>query len=270
MPVRPALLLAALLCATGAPLTPAAASPGWTFDREHVYLEGVSGSVLEDRLSVTNPATGPITLRLRPSHRTEATGPWLALATGTVAVPARTRAEIPFTVTVPADAPPGDHPLAITAAAGGRESTVRLRLRISGPRLAALTVEDVTYSGRELRYSLVNRGNTTLAPRLSLRADGLFGELLDRPPRTLALRLPPAARVTLTEKWPDPPPLDSVDIRLSVTAPGAARAESTLSTTFVPWRWLAPPLLLLPAAATWWYLRRRAPAADRRPARSGA
>ncbi|MEU0395120.1 hypothetical protein ABZ208_20515 [Streptomyces sp. NPDC006208] len=263
-------VLAALLCALG---TPATASTGWSVDREYVYLEGAPGTVFEDRFSVTNPEAKPLTLRLRLPHRARATSPWIALAADAVRVPARTRAEIPFTVTVPADAPPGDHPVAITAQGAGREAPVRVSLRISGPRLAALTVEDVTYSDGQIRYSLVNRGNTTLVPRLSVRADGVFGTLLDRPARTLPLSLPPSGRVSLTEKWPDPPALDTVDIRLGVTAPGAAHAESVLSATFVPWRLLSPLLLLLPACALWLYSRRaRTPAHHhhRRPARSGA
>jgi hypothetical protein len=108
-------------------------------------------------------------------------------------------------------------------------------LRIGGPRLAALTVEDVAVGAGGITYELVNRGTTTLVPRLAVRAEGLLGPVLDRAPRTLPVALPPGRRVRLTEPWPGRPALDAVEVRLTVTAAGGARDTASVTARFVPW-----------------------------------
>ncbi|MDQ8707435.1 hypothetical protein RCO28_33950 [Streptomyces sp. LHD-70] len=224
--------------------------------RSSFYLEGAPGAVLQDTVTVTNPGDSARTVELRGADADNAAdgsfaieadgasrdgGAWIRLAERKVTVPPRTRAEVPFTVTVPDGAVPGDHPAAILASGAGRSTGVRLHLRVGGPTLSALTVERVRLAddGRRIRYDLVNRGNTVLAPKLAVRADGLFGTALDRAPRALPVELLPGRRVTLTEPWPDAPALDSVDVRLTVTAAGGARDQGLASATFVPWGALA-------------------------------
>ncbi|MBD3009317.1 hypothetical protein [Streptomyces sp. 5-10] len=264
------LLAAPLVSPVSWASTAAAAGPDWSAapaaggggapgagDRPYIYLEGGPGAVLEDKLSVTNRSEHPRTVRLRGGD-----GARIALAERRVTVPPRTRADIPFTVTVPSDAVPGERPGAVMVSSGGREVAVRLRLRISGATLSALTVEDVTVQerggGAAIRYALVNRGNTVLTPRLAVRADGLFGQVLRRGLRTLPVELPPGKRVRLTESWPDPPALDSVDVTLTVTAGGGAHATATAGYTAVPW-WLLAPVAtaLVGAGGGVWLLRRR-------------
>ncbi|MGW6207250.1 COG1470 family protein [Streptomyces sp. NPDC055089] len=282
-------LLAVLWCTFAAVAVAGAtehpAAPAWTAQpagsgsgrdeaRPYFYLEGLPGSVLEDRLSVTNPGPEPVTVRLRGAdayntgdggfavrgaHGSTGTGAWLRTASTEVTVPGRTRADVPVSFTVPEDALPGDHPGAIVAESGGRSVGVRVQLRVGGPTLAALTVEDVTVGGGTIHYTLVNRGNAVLVPRLSVSADGVFGTLLRRDARTLPVELLPGQRVRLTEPWRDAPALDSVTVRLRVTAAGGAHGEATASAAFVPW---APvtggALFLLGAVAAGVYgLRRR-------------
>ncbi|MFE5137552.1 hypothetical protein ACFRDV_07705 [Streptomyces fagopyri] len=285
-----------LCCAVGALLSltapPAAAaedgwsvvpSPGTGTARPYVYAEGTPGTVLQDTVSVLNPAARPLTVRLRGADadstarggftvrttgRATDTGAWIAFAeereghrepAGAVSVriPARTRADVPFSVSVPPGATPGDHPGAIVASAGGRSAAVRVRLRVGGPALPALTVEHLTYHGGRVSYELVNRGNTVLSPRLAVRADGVLGRVLDRPPRALPVELPPGRRVTLTEPWRDPPALDAVDVRLTVTAAGGARATASTPVRFVPWGAVAGAGCGPVAVAAFLVLRRR-------------
>ncbi|MFF3730173.1 hypothetical protein ACFYXM_07595 [Streptomyces sp. NPDC002476] len=264
---------------------PVAGGPGKSAGRSYFYLEGAPGAVLQDRLSVTNPGTAPVTVRLRgvDTNRAEdggrtvrdggqptagsgsgngasvGVGAWLRTAAAEVVVPARTRAEVPFSVTVPTGAAPGDRSGAIVAESGGRSVDVRVRLRVGGSRLAALTVEDVTVSGKAVHYTLVNRGNTLLVPRITVSADGVFGPLLRRGTRTLPVELPPGRRVTLTEPWREAPALDSVTVRLRVTAAGGAHDEASARARFVSWAPLAGGALPLPAvaAAVYAYRRRR-------------
>lgn len=284
-----ALPLLAVLWCTFAPVAVAGATeppagPAWTAQpagsgsgrdeaRPYFYLEGLPGSVLEDRLSVTNPGSEPVTVRLRGADAyntgdggfavrgatgSTGTGAWLRTASAEVTVPGRTRADVPVSFTVPQDALPGDHPGAIVAESGGRSVGVRVQLRVGGPTLAALTVEDVTVGGGTIHYTLVNRGNAVLVPRLSVSADGVFGTLLRRDARTLPVELLPGQRVRLTEPWRDAPALDSVTVRLRVTAAGGAHGEATASAAFVPWAPVAGgALLLLGAAAGVYGLRRR-------------
>ncbi|MFF8315293.1 COG1470 family protein [Streptomyces lydicus] len=268
MPFRPrtALRGAALAAAAGllcpAPAAAAPAGPGWSAapapaagaapgpqDRPYFYLEGAPGTVMTDRLSLGNPTGRAVTVRLRATG----TGSWLALAAREVKVPARTRAGVPFTVTVPRDAAPGEHPGTLVATGGGRRAAVPVHLRVTGPRLSALTVENVSVSGQGsaavIRYTLVNRGNTVLGPRLALRADGVFGPVLRRPAHPLPSLLRPGRRVELTESWPDPSALDAVAVRLTVTAQGGAYASATASYTPVAWGALAGAALVLVAGA---------------------
>ncbi|MEU1330406.1 hypothetical protein [Streptomyces sp. NPDC005865] len=277
-----AVLCAVALVATGA--APAHADGGgpapWTVapsagggtrpakdGRPAFYAEGTPGSVLQDTLSVTNPGPKPRTVSLRGADadntatgavsvtpakgRPKETGAWLTFARRRVTVPPRTRAEVPFTVTVPAGALPGDHPGAIVASGGGRTVGVRVHLRVGGPTLSALTVERVKLDADadRITYDLVNRGNTVLTPRLTVHAEGWFGTLLDRPARTLPVELLPGRRVSLTEPWKDAPAFDAVDVELTATAAGGARDTASGSARLVPWGAVAGVGALLLGAA---------------------
>ncbi|WP_208835560.1 hypothetical protein [Streptomyces alboniger] len=262
MPSMPSSARAAVLCAAALGLA-AAASPAhadgagpsaWSVapsagegtrpakdGRPSFYAEGAPGAVLHDTVAVTNPGPRPRTVSLRGADAGgSGSGAWIRFGERRVEVPPRTRAEVPFTVTVPPGAVPGDHPGMIVASVGGRTERVRLHLRVEGPTLAALTIEHVKVSeadkgGKRITYDLVNRGNTVLAPKLAVHAEGVFGTLVDRPPRTLPVELPPGRRVSLTEPWPDAPALDAASVRLTVSAPGGARDSATASARFVPW-----------------------------------
>ncbi|MET8473374.1 hypothetical protein ABZY90_21460 [Streptomyces sp. NPDC006422] len=267
------------------------AAPGWTVapssaggtrpagddGRPYVYAEGAPGDVLEDKVAVSNPGGKAITVSLRGAdgdgERKESkdTGAWIRFAEASVKVPARTRAEVPFTVTVPASATPGDHPGAIVARSGGRDAGVSVHLRVSGPTLSALTVENVRVAEDTIAYDVVNRGNTTLSPRLALTADGVLGASLDRR-RELPVRIAPGRKVALKEPWRDAPALDEVDVKVTVTAGGGAADTATASARFVPWGAVGGGLAVLAGAAcaAYWYLRRRpVPRPLRMPRRQG-
>lgn len=151
MPYAPVLrcAVAVLLSAAAAPV--AAADDGWSLapsasapgGRPYVYAEGAPGTVLQDSVSVLNPGARPVTVRLRGADadntadgdltvraagKSRDTGAWIAFAgdrdgrrvpvrTLSLRVPAHTRADVPFTVSVPAGATPGDHPGAVVAGA---------------------------------------------------------------------------------------------------------------------------------------------------------
>lgn len=275
-------LVALLTAAPPAAATPGEQPPGWTArpapgdgSRPYAYAEGAPGAVLEDRLTVTNPGAAPLTVRLRPADEpadepTDASADReqvrvkLALAAPTVTVPPRTRADVPYSLTVPADAAPGDHRAAIVATAAdgagarpAQETTVRIRLRVTGPALAALSVEDLATDGATVRYTLVNRGNTVVEPRVVLTGDGLLGTDFRRAARGVPAELQPGRRVTVSETWRGPPALDRVEVRVTATAAGDVRAAATATATFVPWGRLAGAVLLAAALALLAVHRRR-------------
>ncbi|MFE3766415.1 hypothetical protein ACFXPI_32190 [Streptomyces sp. NPDC059104] len=264
---------AALLAAAALHGAPAAAAdePGWTAEpatgrpgtpRPYFYLTGAAGAVLEDRLTLANADDRERTLTLRGADAYNTpdgalavrpagegapaaagvgagAGSWISFgAATTVKIPPRTRAVVPFTVTVPPAAAPGDHPAAVIATEAGHEAAVRVHLRVGGPALAALTVEDVAVHGSGasavIRYALVNRGNVALAPELAVRAEGRFGAVPGRGAHAVPVELLPGRRVELSEPWPGAPALDRVALTLTVTAPGAAPATARASAWLLP------------------------------------
>ncbi|WP_425832927.1 hypothetical protein [Streptomyces fractus] len=280
-------MAAALAILVGGFAAPALAATGWTISpsaaggtrpadgegRPYIYAEGTPGSVLEDKVAVTNPSGKPLKVSLRGADadnrgdgaldvrkKATDTGSWIRFAEATVKIPARTRAEVPFSVSVPAGATPGDHPGAVVARAGGRDAGVSVHLRVSGPTLSALTVEHVRVNKGSIAYDVVNRGNTTLSPRLAVKADGVFGAALDRS-RALPVEILPGRRVSLTEPWKNAPSLDAVDVKVTVTAGGGAADSATASARFVPWAVVGGILAVLAGAGcvVYWYLRRRRP-----------
>ncbi|MFE2542490.1 WxL protein peptidoglycan domain-containing protein [Actinacidiphila glaucinigra] len=255
-------------------------------ERPFFTLEADPGTTLRDKVSVSNLSGEPMTFRLYGAdayntprdggfavrgadEKNTDVGSWVRLARSSITIPARTRADVPFTVTVPADASPGDHPGAIVAldtrvgtAPGDvrvgirRAVGARIYLRVAGPGLAALTVENVAVghggplfpgtgdSHATIRYTLVNRGNVSITPRLAVTARGLFGRtLLDRPARTLPLELLPGRRVELTEPWSGAPQFDRVTVRLRVTAV-RADVDETGGASFLAVPWAAVGLVL--------------------------
>lgn len=268
-------------------------------ERSFFTLEGAPGTVLKDKVSVSNLSAGPMTFTLYGAdayntprdggfavrgtdEKMTGLGAWVTLARSTIRIPARTRADIPFTITIPQGATPGDHPGAIVAldtqvdkakgdvAVGVRRAVgARVYLKVSGPTLPSLSVEHIAVSHGQplipgtgdstatIRYTLVNRGNVTLTPRVAFTAKGLFGRtLLDRAARTLPLELLPGQSVELTEKWTGAPQLDRVTFRVHATSPRGNLSESG-SATFVAVAWLPLGVVLLLLAGLGWWLTRR-------------
>ncbi|MBC9716699.1 hypothetical protein H9Y04_29615 [Streptomyces sp. TRM66268-LWL] len=235
--------------------------------RPYFYMEGAAGTVLEDSVTVTNPGSEPTVVKLRAAEaynradgsfavrdtkgtdKPQDAGSWLRFADDEVKIPPHTAARVPFSVAVPEGAMPGDHPAAVIAQAGERKMGVRVHLRVSGPTLSAVTVEDVSVDGDTITYSLVNRGNTVLAPKLAVHAEGLFGEVLDRPARPLPVELLPGREITLTEPWTDRPAFDSVRVELTVSADGAGKDSEAAEVRLVPWAAVAGGCALVAGCA---------------------
>ncbi|WP_406860833.1 DUF916 domain-containing protein [Streptomyces sp. HUAS MG47] len=306
-----AILVGALLVLLGAPTAHAAENGEWAVfpaaselgSRPYFYLSADAGGTVTDRVTVSNKTAAPLTFRLygadayntardggfavrtREEKQTGA-GAWIRLSHDRVTVPARSWVTVPFTLAVPADAEPGDHPGAVVAlderiASGGGSVAVgvqravgaRVYLRVNGPTVPALSVEDVTLdqdrpvvpgtreSSALVSYTLHNRGNVTLNPRVALRAEGVFGRtLLDRDLARIPAELLPRQKIRLTERWTDAPQFDWGQVTLTATAKDV-RESAHASFLALPWLVGVVLLVLGTGAGGWALLRRRRAAA---------
>lgn len=118
-------------------------------------------------------------------------GGWITLNTDQVEVEAGSKITVPFTLTIPPLATPGDHVggIAIESKEDLNLSTsgvklvqrlgVRFYITVEGERVENLSIKNikVTESGGQtyLSYSLANTGNMNLSPKGSLKIGSVFG-----------------------------------------------------------------------------------------------
>jgi hypothetical protein len=120
-------------------------------------------------------------------------GTWIELPEQ-VTVGAKEMAVVPFTITVPRDAKPGDHPAGVAATVTSTGGTVavesrvgfRVMMQVSGTITASLAVEDISatyehswnpFSAGEVRvsYTTTNGGDVAVTGTGRVTVDGLFG-----------------------------------------------------------------------------------------------
>ncbi|MCX5214902.1 hypothetical protein OG689_37550 [Kitasatospora sp. NBC_00240] len=281
-------------------------------DTRGTFSYGVTpGAVLKDHVAVWNYSEQPLTLRIYPADAfntdtggydvlpegtasTQA-GSWLRTGAATLELPARSRQIVPFTLAVPATAPPGDHPAGIVATlrseskdAKGNAVTVdqrvgaRINIRVSGDLRAALKVEDahavyhpslnpLSTGHTTISYSVRNTGNVRLGGRQAVRVANVFGTIATGDaPADLQELLPGNVvhhRLDVAGAYPTLWATAGITID---PLPIAGDKDPALSSSVdkrrfasIPWALLA---VLLPLALLggWWWRRRRdrgAPAA---------
>ncbi|MCG5454848.1 DUF916 domain-containing protein [Micromonospora sp. PSH03] len=215
------------------------------------------GATVTDYVAVTNHSARPLTLNLYASdafttaqggfdllaggQKPTDVGAWVRFAGGTVTIPSTSRLDIPFTLTVPNNATPGDHAggilasLAATAPdAQGNQVAVdhrvgaRIYLRVSGELQPALTVEDlrVRHTGSlnplaggrlTATFTVRNTGNVRLTGQPTLAASGPFGlgrHAVDAPALPEIL---PGGELTTTVRMTGVPPLFRLSASAAVT-----------------------------------------------------
>ncbi|MFD7432321.1 WxL protein peptidoglycan domain-containing protein [Streptomyces sp. NPDC059818] len=315
--VRTALLflLAALAFATTT--GPARAAEGdvtWTVrtaandygeDRSSFGYTVNPGGEAEDALVVANHGTDPLNLAvyaadgfttekgqldlLTEGKKSRSIGSWVRAGRRNVRIAPGKSAEIPFTVKVPDNAPPGDYVGGILTSlkqsddaegiAVDRRLGIRIKLRVSGALRPALAVEDVhvDYRGSAapfargdatVTYHLHNTGNALLSGTQKVTLNGPFGTLsteagtIAAPPELL-----PGERWKVTVPVHDVTPALRLTATVAVTplitdAAGSTTALDPVRATAhgwaVPWTLLLLLVLVLGAAATAFVLRRRA------------
>lgn len=262
------------------------------------------GSSATDAMMVTNRGTEPIDLAvyaadgftnddgqvdlLTAGTPSAGVGAWVHPQTDRVTVDPGQTVEIPFTVTVPADATPGDHVGGILTSmlqadqqqgiTVDRRLGIKITLRVSGELRPALAVEDlhVSYAGSAnpfargsatLTYTLHNTGNVVLTGgQQQASVSGVLGtgrveaESIADPPTLLP-----------GERWHVTVPVDEVAptvwLNAKVEVVPLVTDPSGTTTTLdpvvatghgwaVPWSVLAL-LLVVVAVVVLWVVRRR-------------
>ena len=180
-------------------------------DRVSFRFDVPPGDSVDDAVELTNFSAQEVTFTLqaadgvvsesgtfdilRPGEENEAAGQWIELDQQEVTVPADESVTVPFTLTVPENATPGDQPAGIAASVStdegddvSMESRVgaRIHLRVDGDIMPTLAVEDldVQYSQNwnpfapgtaTVSWTVRNTGNVRLGAQQALSSSGLFG-----------------------------------------------------------------------------------------------
>lgn len=255
------------------------------------------GSVVKDHVTVTNFSAEPATFALYASDGIVSPtgdfdllppgaapvdgGSWIAIGAVEGSVPraggillelsAGESAIVPLTITVPADALPGDHPAGVVAELTQDDDGavrmasrvgVRAHLRVSGEIVASLRPDVVSASWIpswnpfapgtvEVTFAIANDGNVRLGAESAVALTGPFG-LAPAESTTSAREVLPRQKMLTTVAVPAwPLVLGSGTVELSpsvvgedeITAPEAASASFTVWT--IPWSQLALVSLLV-------------------------
>jgi hypothetical protein len=225
-----------------------------------------------------------------PDDKKLGVGAWVSTAVSDYTMAPQTRTDIPVTITVPVDATPGDHAGGIVALNINPEETrkagnatynvkravgVRVYARVAGPLKPAIDLANVHLAtdaplltplagtgSAKLGYTLVNTGNTRVAPKIHIEISDAFGRTVRTFDNKKVPELLPGGRVTVIQPWASLPILGvHYTAKVTATADGAhAVAES--SAWVVPWVLI---LLLVLIVGGWYLLRRRRRARPRPP-----
>ncbi|MGW1341274.1 WxL protein peptidoglycan domain-containing protein [Kribbella sp. NPDC002412] len=193
-PVAPA------VAADDAPWSVRTAANSYGSDRQNYSYTVNPGDKVEDGLMVVNSGKTPLDLAvyaadayttangrldlLTPDTKSTGVGTWVHAERTRVQVAPGQSLQVPFTISVPADATPGDHLGGIVTSLNqdgvNRRLAIRIQLRVGGDLKPALSVDDLKlhYSGKgnaTVTYTIHNTGNAVLAARPATTVAGPFG-----------------------------------------------------------------------------------------------
>ncbi|WP_326837819.1 DUF916 domain-containing protein [Amycolatopsis rhabdoformis] len=260
------------------------------------------GAVVKDYVAVSNVGTTPVTLKIYASDafntpeggfdllasgkKSVDVGAWTKPAQTTVSLKPRSVSIVPFSLTIPANATPGDHAAGIVAAltteqtgANGQRVSVeqrvgaRIYLRVTGqltPRLAITGLTgtyDPTPFGRgdaTVSYVVRNTGNTRLSGTQRLGVSTPWGSTVDSAALPPIPELLPGGLIKVTTKVSGLLPAGWLDATVHVDPHPVAGftdpvqpVEETLTLSAVPWAFLGILLVLILGVLAVVFTRRR-------------
>ena len=267
-------------------LAPTGADPSEPSSRVFFSYTIDPGATLNDSATLWNYSNVQLTFQIYPTdaynnadgafdllpgdQKPVDVGSWITLPQSFITVQAQSKIDIPFTLTVPPDARPGDHAAAVLAAnqvtgagpdgkvvALDRRTGSRVYLRVAGPVTPALILENVhsvyhsalnPLSGSlDVTYTVRNTGNVRLGAHQHIDVNGPFGfGLKQRTPKDVPELLPGNA-VTLHEHFTHVPAVIRVTAEIKLDPFGAADATDVhvvavtrgAHTWAIPWSLIA-------------------------------
>lgn len=264
--------------------------------RDAFVYELAPGDTVEDRVAVSNLSEEPVTFAVYASDAFTTAdggfdllaanqspvdvGAWVGFEVEHVTVPARSSADVPFRLTVPANATPGDHAGGVVASLRTTAEDdsgaalvvdnrvgVRIYLRVSGDLVPQVVIRNLraSYDGSlnplsggtpTATYTVANTGNVRIAGTARVRVTGPFGvapRTVDAPEITELL---PDDELSFTIELDNAQPTGRsyFTVTLDPVAVGATdvdipAATATDATWAIPWMYIA--LVLLVAGAIW-------------------
>ena len=260
-------------------------------------------TVLHDYVGVSNLSDRPVTFQvyatdafvtstggldlLPAASKPTDIGTWVKVLHRTIQVPAHARVNEPFTVTVPANATPGDHTGGMIASIlkqgqvkVDQRIAVPIYLRVNGPLHPILSIESTSTSfhgtvnpvgggGTNVSYTVHNTGNVRLTGTQTVTVTGLFGVTLATVHPKPLLQLLPGDSFRVTTHLSGVFPAGPLTVHIRVipvpvnglrNATGAALPAVSRSVGMwaLPWPQLVLLILLLAGGfGVWWWQRRR-------------
>lgn len=248
--------------------------------RSNFSYSATPGAVVRDHVAVSNVSAQPLKLRvyasdafntpeggfdLLPSGRPSVdVGKWVVADRPEVEVAPRSTVIVPFSLTVPANATPGDHTgglvASLTTEAAGSDGQrvaveqrvgARVYLRVSGDLTPRLSIEGLTatYRGRwfgsgdtALSYVVRNTGNVRLGGKQKVWVETPWGSVVDGPVMADLPELLPGSTFRVSSVVPGVLPVGWVDgvahidpVAPAGTTPVPGVAEARTTTAAPPW-----------------------------------
>ncbi|WP_103342795.1 DUF916 domain-containing protein [Amycolatopsis sp. CA-126428] len=249
-------------------------------NRASLGYSATPGAVVKDFVAVSNVGTTPVTLKIYASDAFNTpeggfdllaagkpsvdVGAWTHAEKPSVSVAPRSVSIVPFTLTIPANATPGDHAAGIVAAltteqtgANGQKVAVeqrvgaRIYLRVTGDLTPRLAITGLTGSyaatpfGRgdaTVSYTVRNTGNTRLSGKQRVSVSTPWGSTVDGEALPPLPELLPGGLVKVTTTVRGLLPAGWLDATVHVDpapAPGftdvVQPAEESVTLSAVPW-----------------------------------
>lgn len=204
------------------------------------------------------------------------------LADSTFDLPALTSKTIPFQLTIPPNAPPGDYAFGIAvapdaaAAAVPGQNTIQIiqaaaslvEMRINGPLIPIIRVGSLrVFSEAKLipgliggatavTFEVVNVGNQKVNTVIHITERNAFSGIIHNEPEIKLSNLIPGSKVKLTRSW-DNDPYVKGSVRVQITTGTATSAARSINFWSVSWKtFVAPTVLIIMFLLIRWRLRR--------------
>lgn len=268
-------------------------------DRVSFRFDVPPGETAEDAVELTNFSAQEATFTLeaadgvvsdsgvfdilRPGEENEAAGQWIELDQQEVTVPADETVTVPFTLTVPENATPGDQPAGIAASVSTGDSEdvsmvsrvgTRIHLRVDGEIEPTLAVNDMDVEYHQnwnpfapgtatVNYTVANEGNVRLGVEQTLHSSGPFGIAgADEQPETIREILPGGeAQVSVKQQvWPLFALNSTVELDPQIVGDDEVDAELTTSSGETTSAAIPIPqliVLLTLGVLIWWFVSRK-------------